>query len=298
MAWLLGALAAVSALAQEPKRIDYSPVLMFNQRLYFGSLKKPKALAFDKKNAELWVADAGDAMISIFTPIGTDLYSFGSRELIKNPTRIALTSNGGVIVLDADNAKLRLFNYRGVFVKDLVFPALGEKPVIGAVRCDEDGNLYIAENRTGQIFVFRLDGTLKFQFGSHGFEDGQFQSVCGIAIDSNGDIYVADQRGVAVQRFDHEGNFVKGWGAHEMGSMNFSLPSGIAVDSKHRVIVSDELRHQVKVFDPEGHLLAIFGGLGDGRGQLSFPTDVCVDDRDRVYVSERNTDRVQIFETK
>jgi len=165
---------------------------------------------------------------------------------------------------------------------------------------DGSGIDFLAQNRDklaeSNVIVFTADGKIRQQFGSRGRDEGQFQSMTGIAIDGDGTIYVSDAQALAVQLFDSQGNFVRGWGKHEMGGANFSLPSGIAVDSEHRVYVTDELRHQVKVFDVSGKLLANFGGLGDGSGQLSFPTGVAVDDHDRVYVTERSTSRVQVFE--
>jgi DNA-binding beta-propeller fold protein YncE len=202
-----------------------------------------------------------------------------------------------VAVIEGDRSRVRIFNYRGRYERDADLSAIGPKPIVGAIAYDAAGNLYVADNRTSQIYVLAPDGKLRRQFGSRGTDEGQFQSVIAIAIAPNDDIYVADQQALAVQVFDSQGNFIRGWGKHEMGAEHFSLPSGIALFGDN-VYVSDELRHQVKVFSTSGKFLTQFGGLGNGPGQLSFPTDVAVDEAGRVYVSERSTSRVQVFDVR
>lgn len=282
--------------AQESERLSAETVQLFNQYLYFGSFSRPRSIAFDREHGEVWVADTNPARIGVFRPDGAELHSFASKEYVRDPSRIVLAPGGRVAILEGDRAHVRLFNYRGMYTGDLELAEIGEKPVIGALAWDSEGQLYVAENRAAQIFVYRADGSLKFRFGSRGTDEGQFESITAIAIGSDGTIFVADQQALAIQLFDSQGNFVRGWGRHEMGASNVSLPSGIALDSKERILLSDELRHQVKVFDQQGNLLASFGGLGNGKGQLSFPTDLAVDAQDRVYVTERLTARVQVFQ--
>jgi DNA-binding beta-propeller fold protein YncE len=286
------------ALAQNlsAPAIEAKPVLMFNQHLYFGGMTRPRALAFDQKTDELWVADSATGRISVHRPDGMELFSFISRQRLRDIARIAVSPAGELAVLDADRARIHRFDYRGGYAGTVDVPEEERKHVFSALAYDARGNLYAGDNASGEVLVFEDGGRLRTRFGSHGRDEGQFMAFVAIAIAPDGSIVVADQQALAVQVFDAQGNFIRGWGRHEMGAANFSLPSGLAVDGKGRVYISDELRHQVKVFNLEGTLLGSFGGLGQGFGQLSFPTDVAVDARDRVYVSERLTARVQVFE--
>jgi DNA-binding beta-propeller fold protein YncE len=297
---LLLLLCAAAAHGQESDgpRVTLEPRFMFNQHLYYGSFVRPHGLAFDREHEELWLVDGGDDLVSVFRPDGVELYAAAHKAVFRDPVRVAVAPKNRIAVIEGDHSRVRLLNYRGEHAGDVALPDLGEKPLVGAVTFDASGNLYVAENRTSQIFVYTPDGALKRQFGSRGNEEGQFRSVCGITIGPDGAIYVVDQQALAVQVFDYQGNFIRGWGRHEMGAMNFSLPSGIALDSHGDVFVTDELRHQVKVFSPEGTLLGAAGGLGSGAGQLSFPTDIVIDAHDRVYVAERGNARVQVFEIK
>lgn len=279
-------------------RLEGHAVSMFNQSLYFGAFQRPRALAYDPKHDEVWLADSGTRRIGIHTPEGMELFSFASREHLQDPVLIAIAPGGRIAVVEGNRTTVRLFNYRGLYQRDVALKGLPAKASIGGITYDSSGQLYVADNKTSQVFVYRPDGTLKFQFGSHGAEEGQFTSICAVTVGKDGTIYVLDQRAIAVQLFDSEGNFIRGWGKHEMGAQNFSLPSGIALDSKGRVIVTDELRQQIKVFSAEGVLLTSFGGLGENLGELAYPADVTVDKRDRIFVCERLTARVQIFELR
>lgn len=298
---IVSALAAVRAEAQvdadapETRLIERS-LFMFNQSLYHGTFVRPRAIAYDPKHQELWIADAGSNRIGIHRRDGVELFSFSSKEFIANPGAVAVRPNGGVAVLEGSRRKVRHFNYRGEYEGDVPLPQLGDTPTITAIAYDREGQLYVGETGTSQVFVYRRDGSLKLQFGSRGYDEGQFMALTAIDVGPDGSIYVLDQRATAVQVFDAEGNFIRGWGRHEMGAQNVSLPSDLAVDSKGRVLLTDELRQQVKVYAADGKFLMAFGGLGNGPGQLSFPTNIVVDETDRIYVCERQTARVQVFE--
>lgn len=295
-----GAAARAEAQTTEPDaaatRLVERPLFMFNQSLYHGTYVRPRAIAYDPKHQELWIADASSGRIGIHRPDGVELFSFTSKEFASNPGALAIRPNGGVAVLEGNRRHVRHFNYRGEYEGDVPLPELGEKPTITAIAYDDEGQFYVGETTSSQVYVYRRDGSLKFQFGSRGYDDGQFMAIGAIDIGPGGLIHVLDQRATAVQVFDAEGNFIRGWGKHEMGAQNVSLPSDLAVDSKGRVYLTDELRQQVKVYASDGKFLLAFGGLGAGLGQLGFPTSVEIDEKDRIYVCERQTARVQVFE--
>lgn len=274
----------------------YRAVSLFNLYLYQGAIGVPAAVAVDSKHGEVWVADTGKDLLGVFDTSGVSLFAFGSEELVKQPQRIAISPAGELLVVEGKRQRIRRFSYRGESRGDVPLEGFEAKPSIGAIAFDPSGNLYIAENLSGQVFVYNTSGKLRFKFGSRGQGEGQFLSVTGIAIAPDGSIFVVDQQGIPVQSFDNQGNYLTGWGRHEMGRENFALPSGIAVNSKSQVIVSDELRHDVKTFDRNGKVIQMFGGQGTELGAFSFPTYITLDAEDRLYVAERGNRRVQVFE--
>lgn len=278
-------------------RVEARSVLMFNQYLYYGAMDRPRALAIDREHHEVWVGDSGTARVGVYRQDGSELFSFTSKQYLRDVWRLAISPKGDVYAIEADRTKVRRFSYRGEYKGEVALPSVEHKRVLTALTFDGDGNLYVGDSGSAEVFVYTPDLKVKMQFGSRGRDDGQFMSFAGLVVAPDGTIVVCDQQALAVQVFDSQGNFMRGWGKHEMGGNNFSLPSGVALDARGRIYVSDELRHQVKIFDRDGKFLGAFGGLGSGPGQLSFPTDVAVDEANRVYVAERFTARVQVFET-
>jgi DNA-binding beta-propeller fold protein YncE len=296
----VAALAAATARAQNVAPSETSapwlkPVAVFSQHLYEGDFREPRGIAVDRAHGEVWVADTRNHLLGVFTPDGVPVFAAPPSRHVREPGRVAVDARGRLLVLDNDRSRIKVLSYRGEYLSDLDLPGIKGQPTFGALAVDGDGNLYVGENESGQVLVYSPELKLRFRFGARGDEEGQFQSIAGIACDARW-IYVVDHQVTAVQVFDRRGNFVRGWGKHDMGAQNFSLPEAVAVDSKGRVVVVDALRHEIKFFDADGRFLDRFGGLGSRPGQVAYPSDVAIDEKDRLYVVEKGNGRVQVFE--
>ena len=77
------------------------------------------------------------------------------------------------------------------------------------------------------------------EFGTEGYDDGEFKSPTGIALDSEGHIYVADTDSHTVQKLDKEGRFLARLG-DEPGEAEgqFYYPRGLACDSARIIELS------------------------------------------------------------
>jgi DNA-binding beta-propeller fold protein YncE len=295
---LLIALAAAPAAAQEgdgPREIDLRVRGVFSQHLYEGPFLDPMGLAIDDAHKEIVVADTRGDRIGIFTLEGAPLFSFGASDALREPRKVAVDGKGHILVIDRDRSKIKVFSYRGEYLGPLPLPGMRPAPRLAALAVDHDGDVFVGDGESRQVWVFGPDGTLKMRLGGHGAAQGTFSSIAAIAIDAE-NIVVTDQVGVPVQLFDRRGHFIRGFGKHDMGRENFSLPEGVALDGTGHIIVIDSLRHEIKLFDKTGRFIARFGGLGSQPGQVAFPSDVAVDGRGRVYVLERFGARVQIFD--
>ena len=301
---LTAATAASLAPARGPAAADrpaagrpplLRPIALFSQHLYQGDLRAPRGVALDRAHDEVWVADTGNHLLGVFTPDGVPVFTAPPSRHLREPARMAVDLRGRLLVLDNDRSRIKVLSYRGEYLSDLALPGLRGTPRFGALATDAEGNLYVGENESGQVLVFSPDLRPRLRFGERGEEDGQFQSIAGIAVDAAA-IYVVDHQVRPVQVFDRRGNFLRGWGRHDMGAANFSLPEAVAVDSKGHVVVVDALRHEIKFFDAAGAFLGRFGGLGARPGQIAYPSDLAIDGRDRLYVVEKGNSRVQVFE--
>ena len=278
--------------------LQVQPLFAFFQHMYNGFFNEPMGVYFDPKSQEIFVADTKNDLIGIFNSSGISLFAFGGNDDIKEPVKVISDGQGRILVLDIGRSKIKVYNYRGEFLKNLEHPELQGKKIIGTMTFDHEGNLYIGENESGQILVFDPKLNLKLKFGGNGEGKGKFKSISSIAIDKrDGKIYVTDhQNNPAVQVFDRNGNYLLGWGEHQMGPNNFSLPGGIAIDSRGRIFVADTLRQDIKIFSSEGKLIDRFGGMGYRAGQVSYPVDIAIDPSDKIYVVEKTGRRVQVFQ--
>jgi DNA-binding beta-propeller fold protein YncE len=293
--WTTGS-PAEDAAKPSQTAVQLQPLFAFFQHTYHGYFNEPMGVFYDPRRQEIYVADTKNDLIGIFDPQGNPLFAFGARDDIKEPMNIVADPGGRLLLLDIDKSKVKIYSYRGEFLRDFIPAELPEKRLITAMTIDMDGNLYIGDSVTSQVLVYDPGFRLKRKFGSKGRENGQFEAIGHIATDRSGKIYVTDPSGIPVQVFDRNGNFLRGWGKHETGVMNFSLPAGIAVDSKGRVIVLDTLRQEIKFFDADGNFLMRAGGFGSRPGEVAFPIAVAVDSADRIYVVEKVGGRVQVFQ--
>lgn len=293
LALVLGT-ATITAAADVPRPF-IRPLGLITSHLEEGPLAEPRGVALDLTREEVWVVDTRGGRLGVFTSDGVPIFATSPSDRLREPHRVAVDSAGRLLVLDNDRTAINVLDYRGEWIGTLDLPGLPAEPSIGAIAVDRSGRLYVGENGEGRVHVFSPELKTLARFGSRGTEEGQFQSIAGIAADDEA-IFVVDHQVTPVQVFDRRGTFLRGWGRHDMGAQNFSLPQAVALDSKGHVVVVDALRHEIKFFDREGRFLDRFGGYGGRPGNVAFPADVAIDGADRLYVAERGNGRVQVFE--
>lgn len=282
-----------------PLFTQFRPTRLVYRQSEGKTWKKLGGLHVDRETGEIVVADTGNNLVTLLSPEGVPLLSFGYNGEVPQPTHAVVDKRGRFLVLAGVPRKVKGFDYHGELLGDFNFPGFdgAAKALPTAITVDAAGNLYIADSTSGRILVYDPDDRLVLSFGNRGDGPGTFRSVTAIVVDDSGTIYVADaQHKPAIQVFNAQGEYLRGWGEHSAGPQNFSLPSAIALDSMGRVLVVDTIRQTVSVFTPEGNYLFRFGGLGTGPGALGYPAGLAVDPAGRLYVSEYVNARVQVFE--
>ncbi|MEN6342987.1 MAG: 6-bladed beta-propeller, partial [Methanospirillum sp.] len=180
-----------------------------------------------------------------------------------------------------------------------------------AVAVDTAGNIYEGTRDTHQIVKRSPTGKVLARWGGDGTgsegsgaEDGQFNSISGIAVDAAGNVYVADAGNYRIQKFSSDGTFLAKWGGYGSGDQQFGSPKGIAVDTAGNVYVADPGNARIQKFSSNGDYLDQWGSRGAGPGQFgdgsrygyfSSPWGVAVDPAGNVYVTDPVNDRVQSF---
>jgi len=161
------------------------------------------------------------------------------------------------------------------------------------IAVDDERNIYVTDTENSRIQKFTNDGEFLSSFGTHGIEDGEFQSPVGIAVYEN-NMYVVDDKQNNIQKFDSDGNFLFKWGIHGVEDGQFNQPKGITVDSNGIVYVADSKNHRIQTFTSDGEFLFSFGTFGFGDGKLKTPVDVAVYE-DFIYVSDPGNRKIEKY---
>ena len=201
---------------------------------------------------------------------GTSGSTDGSSTLARfnKPMGIAPDGNGGYIIADASNNKIR------------------------AVASD------------GTTSTIAGNGTAAFADGAA--LSASFSSPTGIAVGSDGSIYVADKGNHRIRKIS--GGTVSTYaGSGTISSVDgyvtaatFSQPSGIAIDRFGIVYVSEVGTHHIRKITPDGAVTTLAGSgnakFQDGIGTAaSFynPSDITVDWSGNVFVADTTNQRIR-----
>ena len=180
------------------------------------SVSSPIAMTLDKKNDQLYIADAATRKIVVTDLQGRFIRSVGGAGEADGqfnlPTALALNSKGHLIVADAFSATIQVFDQAGNYLSK--FGRRGDAPgdfqLIKALAIDSSDNIYVVDGRAHSISIFNEQGELLLVLG--GFyasaetgkvAPGGFSVPIGIDIDSTDKIYVVDQMNTRVQVFQY-----------------------------------------------------------------------------------------------
>ena len=266
-----------------------------------NGVKGPWGVAINQRG-EVLVAEGSGHCVSIFSPAGEKLRSFGSygsgHGHFSNPHGVAVDDDGNILVVDLSNCRIQKFTSDGKFITAV--GKGGNNPLefsnpFGIAIHPLNKKVYVADNWNYRIQILNPDLTFSSSFGSRGNDNGQFWNPYDVAFDSTGNVYVADYNNHRIQVFTAEGEYLRQFG--KQGSDNGELygPSGIAIDSDNLMYVTELDNHRVSVFTCEGKFLTSFGSLGSGPGQFNLPRGVAVDKKEEVLVADTENNRLQFF---
>ncbi len=178
-----------------------------------GKLDQPIAAAWSK-NGLIYIAEAGNDRVSVFTDDGLFLFSFGNNaeesakdQNLTHIKSIALDQQGRVYVLDAFNGgRISIYSALGKLDvsldKDVFELITHEKLNLIAMTVRPDGVLIVADKKTGRIFEMDWENTkIISSFATIGKGRGQLQRVSSLSLDDDGKLYVADNGNKKVEVF-------------------------------------------------------------------------------------------------
>ena len=267
-----------------------------------GGLNKPWGVAVNKRG-DIIVTENEECSVSIFSPAGEKIKSFGSygsnHGQFDSPRGVAVDADDNILVADCNNSRIQKFTSDESFITAV--GKCGKKQNIefqnprGIGIHLSNRKVYVADYGNHRIQILNPDLTFSSSFGSRGMDNGQFQYPLDVAFDSTGNVYVADGENNRTQVFTAEGKFIRKFGKKGGGNGELNFPSSISIDTNNVVYVAELYNRRVSVFTSEGKFLTSFGTKGSGPGQFSLPRGISVDKNGVVYVCDFGNNRIQIF---
>lgn len=152
-----------------------------------------------------------------------------------------------------------------------------------------DEEIIVADTNNHRIEVFDKTGTLKFQFGVPGKEEGQLWYPRKVAVmHTNGKFVVCDRGNERsrMQIFSKCGHFMR-----KIAIRYIDIVAGLAVTSKGHIVAVDSVSPTVFVISEDGELVRWF----DCSDYMREPSDIAIRDND-FYVCDFKGHCVAVFQ--
>jgi predicted membrane-bound mannosyltransferase/DNA-binding beta-propeller fold protein YncE len=336
--WNYGVGPALSPIASDPYQAG-SVILtadqIFNSDRYGApGLSAPRAIARGL-NADFYIADSRNHRILHIASDGSLLHEWGSFAAVdyfsgvvtqadairqaplgtfNEPWGVAVGPDGYVYVTDTWNHRVQKFTEDGKPVKawgQYGQPVLEIPETAGffwgprGIAVDAQNRIYVADTGNKRIVVFDSNGKYLTEFGTAGFELGQFDEPVGVAVAPSGTVYVTDTWNQRVQAFVPSGNGdffipVLQWDVNAWFGIGGNIQSldnkpFIAVGENEHIFITDPEGFRIIEFTPEGQFVRAWGGFGSGSAEFGLAAGVTVDQLGFVWVTDAGNNRIMKF---
>ncbi len=296
--------------------------VMFPADQIFGSerypplgLNAPRAIAVGLHD-DLYVADSRNHRILHLSADGNLLDEWGTFADIAGgnaplgsfyePWGVAVGPDGSVYVSDTWNHRIQKFTAEGdpltswgqygqPFPEDPVSKNYFWGP--RGVAVDSRGHVFVADTGNKRIAVFDEDGNYITEFGTQGFDPGQFDEPVDVAVADDGTVYVTDTWNQRVQSFlpNEDGTLyvplqqwdVNGWFGQSLDNKPF-----IAVSKDRHVFITDPEGYRVIEFTENGEFVRTWGDFGSGPAEIGLASGIAVDSAGSIWVTDAGNNRI------
>jgi sugar lactone lactonase YvrE len=250
-------------------------------------------------SASAMVWSDGRPLIQARDLAGTGVYDEfdgpAERAEFRHPAGVLVLADGGVLVSDSDNHRIRIVRDGGVSV-------FAGVPV--SLLADDAGL------PAGALVDGPSDTSL-------------FRHPAGLAADRSGNIYVADAGNHAIRKISPSGDVTTLAGSGVLGHRDgtgsgalFHYPTDVAVDAAGNVYVADTLNHAIRKISPRGEVTTLnalsdrtvevydgvvvpAGGFADGQltqALFNEPSGLAIDAKGNLYVSDTGNQRIRYID--
>jgi DNA-binding beta-propeller fold protein YncE/predicted membrane-bound mannosyltransferase len=278
-------------------------------------LSAPRAIAIGLDD-DLYVADSRNHRILHLAEDGSLLHEWGSFADVfsgdapigtfNEPWGVAVGPDGSVYVTDTWNHRIQKFAEDGKPIK--TWGQYGQ-PTIDipesasslwgprGIAVDGRGRVLVADTGNKRIVIFDKDGNYITEFGTSGFEPGQFDEPVAVTVAPSGNVYVTDTWNQRVQAFvaSETGDFyiptlqwdVSGWFGQSLENKPF-----IAVGEDEHVFITDPEGYRVIEFTSAGEFVRTWGAFGSGPEEIGLASGIAVDSEGFIWVTDAGNNRI------
>jgi 6-bladed beta-propeller protein/NHL repeat-containing protein len=287
---------------------------------------------FINSTGHVYVADAYNHSVQIYTQEGTYLRCIGGNGAFSSPRAIQINSTGYIYVLNDGNNTIQIYDpsesYHSEMVgvvsvgRDMKFNGTGHLYLVDYdleiynpdtsfnrtitspntngfsdhLHIDGAGNFYCRPGEDDFVREYTMTGVFVQNFGRKAYSEPDQNSVIGdIAINGTGYYYISDSINHRIQIYSPSGQYLSQFGEYGTGPGQFDNPKGIDINATGHVYVTDSYNDRVVIFDQSGNYVSDFGEYGSGDGEFRYLEDVVVNDTGYVYVADRYYERIQYF---
>ncbi|HJS18230.1 MAG TPA: hypothetical protein VJ785_05765, partial [Anaerolineales bacterium] len=267
-------------------------------------------------NDDLYVADSRNHRILHIGSDGGLLHEWGSfGDLLSGdapigtfnePWGVAVGPDGSVYVTDTWNHRVQKFTEDGEPVQTWgqYGQPLPDVPESSSsfwgprgIAVDENGHVYVADTGNKRIVKFDSDGNYLTEFGTAGFDPGQFDEPVGVAVSNDGTVFVTDTWNQRIQSFiPSEDGMVflplAQWDVNAWFGQSLENKPFIAVDDNNNVFVTDPEGYRVIQFTSDGQFLRTWGDYGTGVDEIGLAAGVDVNPQGYVWVTDAGNHRI------
>lgn len=223
---------------------------------------------------------------------------FELRAAFREPSDVAVSSDGTIYVVDGVNNSIKVFDQKGRLVSSWGRNGSGDGELQFPLGIDVDasGLVYVADTGNHRIQIFDSRGTSvgKVTMPSR---NGKPPDPTDVAVDEpRNRLYVVDNDNHTILVYElSTRTFLQSFGEPGTEKRAFRYPFLMAVDHEGYLYVVDVINTRVQVLNREGLFVAYIGGWGVEKGEFYRPKGVALDKQGRVYVSDSYVGVIQVF---
>jgi DNA-binding beta-propeller fold protein YncE len=277
-----------------------------------GQFNAPRGIAF-APDGSFYVADSRNHRIQHLSADGEFIKAWGTFAdlsagnapigTLNEPWGVAVGPDGSVYVTDTWNHRVQKFGPDGTPIK--MWGVFGTAETPGAlygprgIAVDSQGKVYVADTGNKRIVVFDSNGAILTQFGTEGFDAGQFSEPVDVKVDLAGNVYVTDTWNQRVQMLSSADSLtylpVKEWPISGWLSQSLDNKPYIAVAPDGHVFVTDPEGYRIIEFDGDTQFVRVWGDFGADNETFGLPSGIAIDAEGNIWVTDAGNNRVMRF---